>query len=63
MFTYNAVREDEISVQKGETVHVIGTNQYNMFLIHRPANLISPAAEGVVPMYVVGAKDGDPTFK
>ncbi|XP_053386213.1 kalirin-like isoform X3 [Mercenaria mercenaria] len=63
LFTYNAVREDEISVAKGETVHVIGTNQYNMFLIHRPANLSSPAAEGVVPMYVVGAKDGDPTFK
>ncbi|WAR10957.1 KALRN-like protein [Mya arenaria] len=63
LFTYNAIREDEISVNKGETVHVLGTNQYNMFLIHRPANDVSPAAEGVVPLYVIGPKEGDPSFK
>jgi len=57
------VREDEISVSKGECVHVLGTNQYNMFLIHRPANDASPAAEGMVPIYVVGAKEGDPSFR
>ncbi|XP_052236412.1 kalirin-like [Dreissena polymorpha] len=63
LFTYNAVREDEISLQKGESVHVLGTNQYNMLLIHRPANDVSPAAEGMVPMYVIGAKEGDRSFK
>ena len=59
LFTYNAVKEDEVSVNKGEIVQVMGTNQYNMFLIHRPANQSSPPAEGWVPMYIIGSREGD----
>ena len=64
LFTYNAVKEDEVSVNKGENVQVLGTNQYNMFLIHRPANQNSPPAEGWVPMYIIGSgeRDGSPRY-
>jgi hypothetical protein len=34
-----------------------------MFLVHRPANATSPAAEGWVPGYVIGPRDGDGSLR
>ena len=58
-----AFKEDEISVSKGEVVQILYTNQHNMFLVHRPANATSPAAEGWVPGYVIGPRDGDGSLR
>ncbi|XP_071942493.1 kalirin-like isoform X2 [Antedon mediterranea] len=52
--TYNAVKEDEISIAKGETVQILAANQHDMFLVHRAANEVSPAAEGWIPAHVLG---------
>ncbi|KAK6165753.1 hypothetical protein SNE40_022615 [Patella caerulea] len=60
---YLAVKEDEISVNRGEIVQILGTNQYNMFLVHRPANNHCPAAEGWIPGQVLGPKEGDGSLK
>uniref|UniRef100_A0A8C9VXI4 non-specific serine/threonine protein kinase n=1 Tax=Scleropages formosus TaxID=113540 RepID=A0A8C9VXI4_SCLFO len=51
---YLAVKEDEISVNQGEVVHMLASNQQNMFLVFRAANEQSPAAEGWIPGYVLG---------
>ncbi|GFO00003.1 kalirin-like isoform x11, partial [Plakobranchus ocellatus] len=59
LFDYQAIKEDEVTVSKGELVQIISTNHQNMFLIHRPANSVSPAAEGWVPCHVIGPRDGD----
>lgn len=58
-----AFKEDEISVSKGEIIQIIYSNQYNMFLVHRPANATSPAAEGWVPGYVIGPRDGEGSLR
>lgn len=50
---YTAIHEDEISVSKGEMVHILSTNQHNTsYLVHREANMVSPAAEGWLPGHV-----------
>ena len=49
MYDYQAVKEDEISVTRGEIVQVVFSNQQNMFLVYRPANAHSPVAEGWIP--------------
>ncbi|XP_077997965.1 triple functional domain protein-like [Glandiceps talaboti] len=54
IMSYSAVKEDEITVLKGETVQILATNQHSMYLVHRPANQDSPAAEGWIPGYVLG---------
>ncbi|KAJ8253327.1 hypothetical protein GJAV_G00211670 [Gymnothorax javanicus] len=46
---YNALKENEICVAQGEMVQILATNQQNMYLVYRPANSTSPAAEGWVP--------------
>uniref|UniRef100_A0A8D3A9Y8 non-specific serine/threonine protein kinase n=1 Tax=Scophthalmus maximus TaxID=52904 RepID=A0A8D3A9Y8_SCOMX len=46
---YSALKENEICVSQGETVQILATNQQNMYLVYRPANSLSPAAEGWVP--------------
>uniref|UniRef100_A0A3Q3XMM5 Kalirin RhoGEF kinase a n=1 Tax=Mola mola TaxID=94237 RepID=A0A3Q3XMM5_MOLML len=46
---YSALKENEICVSQGETVQILATNQQNMYLVYRPANTQSPAAEGWVP--------------
>lgn len=51
---YNALKENEICVTQGETVQILATNQQNMYLVYRPANSQSPAAEGWVPGHVLG---------
>ncbi|TNN04436.1 hypothetical protein fugu_001465, partial [Takifugu bimaculatus] len=51
---YSALKENEICVAQGETVQILATNQQNMYLVYRPANIDSPAAEGWVPGRVLG---------
>ncbi|XP_049583381.1 kalirin isoform X1 [Syngnathus scovelli] len=51
---YSALKENEICVSQGETVQVLATNQQNMYLVYRPADSQSPAAEGWVPGHVLG---------
>ncbi|XDV31064.1 hypothetical protein PO909_033837, partial [Leuciscus waleckii] len=51
---YNALKENEICVTQGETVQILATNQQNMYLVFRPANSQSPAAEGWVPGHILG---------
>lgn len=51
---YSALKENEICVSQGETVQILATNQQNMYLVYRPANIHSPAAEGWVPGHVLG---------
>lgn len=51
---YSALKENEICVTHGEMVQVLANNQQNMFLVFRPANSQSPAAEGWVPGNVLG---------
>uniref|UniRef100_A0A3Q3K632 Kalirin RhoGEF kinase a n=1 Tax=Monopterus albus TaxID=43700 RepID=A0A3Q3K632_MONAL len=46
---YSALKENEICISQGETVQILATNQQNMYLVYRPANSQSPAAEGWVP--------------
>uniref|UniRef100_A0A3B3DIZ4 Kalirin RhoGEF kinase b n=1 Tax=Oryzias melastigma TaxID=30732 RepID=A0A3B3DIZ4_ORYME len=50
---YSAVKENEISVSKGETVQILASNQQNMHLVYRQADSQSPAAEGWVPGYIL----------
>uniref|UniRef100_UPI003AAE5F69 kalirin n=1 Tax=Centroberyx gerrardi TaxID=166262 RepID=UPI003AAE5F69 len=51
---YSALKENEICVSQGETVQILATNQQNMYLVYRPADSQSPAAEGWVPGRVLG---------
>lgn len=51
---YSALKENEICVSQGEAVQILATNQQNMYLVYRPANVDSPAAEGWVPGRVLG---------
>uniref|UniRef100_A0A8C1TYP8 non-specific serine/threonine protein kinase n=1 Tax=Cyprinus carpio TaxID=7962 RepID=A0A8C1TYP8_CYPCA len=51
---YNALKENEICVTQGETVQILATNQQSMYLVYRPANSQSPAAEGWVPGHILG---------
>ncbi|XP_029657628.1 kalirin isoform X4 [Octopus sinensis] len=60
---YSAIKEDEISVNKGEKVQILTTNQNNMFLVHRAANEVSPAAEGWIPGVVLGSVDEGGSLK
>ncbi|XP_064646133.1 triple functional domain protein-like isoform X3 [Lineus longissimus] len=56
---YTAVKEDEISVSKGESVLIL-TATPNSYVVHRPSNDHSPAAEGSIPAFViVGCREGE----
>lgn len=56
LHSYNAIKEDEICVQKGELVQIVAANQDNRWFVHRDANRTSPAAEGWIPGFVLGLK-------
>ena len=58
LHSYNAIKEDEICVQKGEFVQIVAANQDNRWFVHRDANRTSPAAEGWIPGFVLGLKQG-----
>ncbi|XP_069472766.1 kalirin isoform X6 [Ambystoma mexicanum] len=51
---YYALKENEICVYQGEVVQVLAINQQNMFLVYRPSNDHSPAAEGWIPGSILG---------
>jgi hypothetical protein len=56
LHSYNALKEDEICVNKGEYVQIVAANQDNRWFVHRDANRTSPAAEGWLPGFVIGLK-------
>ncbi|XP_060073162.1 kalirin-like isoform X1 [Ylistrum balloti] len=60
---YNSVKEDEVTVLRGEIIQVMSSNQQGMFFVHRPANKNSPAAEGWIPGYAIGPRDGDGSLR
>ncbi|XP_078538174.1 kalirin isoform X6 [Lissotriton helveticus] len=51
---YYALKENEICVYQGEVVQILAINQQNMFLVYRPSNDHSPAAEGWIPGSILG---------
>ena len=51
LIDYRAIREDEVSVTKGDSVTVVSSNLSRGYLIHRAATATSPAAEGWLPSY------------
>ncbi|KAM8933881.1 kalirin isoform 2-T2 [Pelodytes ibericus] len=51
---YYALKENEICVYQGEIVQILAINQQNMFLVYRPSNDHSPAAEGWIPGSILG---------
>ncbi|CAH1789675.1 unnamed protein product [Owenia fusiformis] len=63
LMDYTAVREDEITLKKGDTVQIIATNQQNMYLVHRLGGEDQPAAEGWLPGHVIGQKDNDSALR
>jgi hypothetical protein len=52
--SYTAITEDEISVQKGDTVQIITANLHNRYLVHHESGDTHLAAEGWIPGYVIG---------
>lgn len=50
---FTALREDEISVNRGEVIQVISSNALRGYLVHRAATSNSPAAEGWVAANVL----------
>jgi len=62
LHSYNAIKEDEICVQKGEYVQIVAANQDNRWFVHRDANRTSPAAEGWIPGFVLGLKNPNSTI-
>ena len=57
LHSYNAIKEDEICVHKGEFVQIVAANQDNRWFVHRDANRTSPAAEGWIPGFVLGLRN------
>ena len=51
LIDYRAIREDEVSLAKGDTVTVVSSNLSRGYLIHRAATELSPPAEGWIPSY------------
>jgi hypothetical protein len=62
LHSYNAIKEDEICVHKGELVQIVAANQDNRWFVHRDANRTSPAAEGWIPGFVLGLKNPNSTI-
>ncbi|CAM4784560.1 unnamed protein product [Rotaria magnacalcarata] len=62
LHSYNAIKEDEICVHKGEYVQIVAANQDNRWFVHRDANRTSPAAEGWIPGFVLGLKNPNSTL-
>ncbi|KAK4310789.1 hypothetical protein Pmani_017672 [Petrolisthes manimaculis] len=50
---FTAVKEDEISVSRGESIQVLSSNALRRYLVHRAASSSCPAAEGWVPANVL----------
>jgi hypothetical protein len=63
LHSYNAIKEDEICVHKGEYVQIVAANQDNRWFVHRDANRTSPAAEGWIPGFVLGLKNSSSTLQ
>ena len=58
LYNYNAIEQDEISVQRGEYVHLINSDPDNRWLVRRQTNhRTSIVNKGWLPGFVLGLKD------
>ena len=57
LYNYNAIQHDEISVQRGEYVHIISIDHDNRWLVRRHTNRTSIMNKGWLPGFVLGLKD------
>ena len=51
LIDYRAIREDEVSLAKGDSVTVVASNLSRGYLVHRAGSEVSPPAEGWIPSY------------
>ena len=64
LYHYNAIKDDEICVHRGEYVRVMSVDQENRWMVRRAANRTSPAVQGWLPGFVLGLKyPNSPTNK
>jgi hypothetical protein len=56
LYHYNAIKDDEIRVHRGEYVQVMTVDEENRWMVRRAANRTSPAVQGWLPGFVLGLK-------
>lgn len=60
LYNYNAIQQDEISVQRGEYVHLIHSDHDNRWLVRRQTNhRTATVNKGWLPGFVLGLKDSN----
>jgi hypothetical protein len=61
LYSYNAMKDDEICINRGENVHVITHDQDNRWFVRRHAQRLSPSIQGWLPGSVLGLKHPNPS--
>ena len=56
LYNYNAIKEDELCVHRGEYVHLINYDQENRWLVRRHTHRLVPAVQGWLPDFVLGLR-------
>ena len=56
LYHYNAIKDDEICIHRGEYVQVMTVDEENRWMVRRAANRTSPAVQGWLPGFVLGLK-------
>jgi len=56
LYNYNAIKEDELCVHRGEYVQLINYDQENRWLVRRHTNRLAPAVQGWLPDFVLGLR-------
>jgi hypothetical protein len=56
LYNYNAKKQDEICVHRGEYVHILTVNQDNRWFVRRNVNRTSKDLKGWLPGFVLGLK-------
>lgn len=56
LYNYNAIKEDELCVHRGEYVHLINYDQENRWLVRRHTHRLVPTVQGWLPDFVLGLR-------
>ncbi|CAF1141677.1 unnamed protein product, partial [Adineta steineri] len=56
LYNYNAIKEDEICVHRGEYVQILNASQDNRWFVRRHVNRTSATVKGWIPGFVIGLK-------
>lgn len=56
LYNYNAIKDDELCVHRGEYVHLINHDQENRWLVRRHTHRLSPTVQGWLPDFVLGLR-------